>query len=716
MDAFGHTGRIGAAPGAAFFRTVVAWRWLLMARLSWIVLAAVVLAVPIAGVPLDFAQLRTLCPDGAVCPGTGQLNLDGLRELRSLGLSLDSYAALSIAVECVAGAVWIAVGALVVWRRPADRTALLTGWLLLAGAVGVAYGSLNQSAAASSVAWALAIAVIHTFAGIALGWFMAIFPDGRWVPGWARWLPVGWIAFSVPHVAIPGSETLLLPVMLALVAGSVYAQIWRYRRDAGIVQRQQIKYVVFGLTGALSAWFIIEMLGNTVFAEELQAGSPWVLLFNGALRAVWLLVPVSIGAAVLHYRLWDIEPIVHRTLVYGALTMAVVGLYVLVVAYFSFFLKVNDSQLVGLLATGVIAVLFQPLRARLQRGVNRLLYGQRDEPYLVLSHLGRQLEAILAPEAVLPTIVRNVADALKLPYVAIVLKNDGSSEVAAAHGAPNADAARWSLIYQTETVGELVVAPRAAGEAFSVSDRHLLDDLARQIGVAAYGVRLTRDLQHVAADLQQARERLVTTREEERRHLRRDLHDGIGPTLASLVQRLDAASRLVPRDPDAAVALLADLKTQARTAVSDIRQLVFALRPPALDELGLISAIREHAAQHLEPTGLQVTVEAPVPFPPLPAAVEVAAYRIVLEALTNVARHAGARSCYVRFALEQDLLIEIVDNGGGYTEGLRTGVGVPSMRERAAELGGECTVGPGPTGGTRVWACLPLPRNAQEDS
>jgi signal transduction histidine kinase len=338
-----------------------------------------------------------------------------------------------------------------------------------------------------------------------------------------------------------------------------------------------------------------------------------------------------------------------------------------------------------------------------------LLYGQRDEPYGVLSRLGQRLESLIAPDAVLPTLVASIAEALKFPYVAIGLGVGPESEIAAAHGAPAVGVGRWLLVYQTETVGELLVAPRTPGESFSPSDRQLLDDLARQVGVAAHGVRLTRDLQRLADELQQSRERLVTAREEERRRLRRDLHDGVGPTLASLVQRLDAVGRLVPRDPEAAVSLLLDLKAQTRATVADIRQMVYALRPPALDELGLVSAIREHAAQHLEPTGLRVTVDAP-PLTALPAAVEVAAYRIVLEALTNVVRHAAAHTCSVRLTCGRaDLVVEILDDGGGLPDGAHAGVGIESMRERAAELGGECVVERGPCRGTRVWARLPLP-------
>jgi signal transduction histidine kinase len=216
-------------------------------------------------------------------------------------------------------------------------------------------------------------------------------------------------------------------------------------------------------------------------------------------------------------------------------------------------------------------------------------------------------------------------------------------------------------------------------------------------------VRLTTDLQH-------SRARLVTTREEERRRLRRDLHDGLGPTLASLAQRLDTARILVPRDPNAAVALLGDLTAQVKTTITDIRRLVYALRPPALDELGLVSALREHAAHYNESNGLSISMEAPERLPPLPAAVEVAAYRIVLEALTNVARHAHARTCHIHLELReaQVLYLEVTDDGGGLPKDYHAGVGLTSMRERAMELGGECRIEPGPTHGIRVVARLPL--------
>ncbi|MGI8688073.1 MAG: GAF domain-containing sensor histidine kinase, partial [Thermomicrobiales bacterium] len=378
-------------------------------------------------------------------------------------------------------------------------------------------------------------------------------------------------------------------------------------------------------------------------------------------------------------------------------------------------LRAQGNLAISLLGTALVAVVFQPLRGRLQRGVNRLIYGERDDPYAVLSRLGRRLEVTLAPDAVLPTIAQTVREALKLPYAAIALTRDDTFVVAAASGALVDAALHLPLIYQHETVGELVIAARSRGEAFNATDRRLLDDLVRQAGIAVHAVRLT-------TDLQRSRERLVTTREEERRRLRRDLHDGLGPRLGAQMLRIGAARQLLAGDPKGTDALLAALETDVEAALADIRRLVYDLRPPTLDELGLIGAIRESAMQY----GLQqatmdgapdvgaprVMVEAPEQLPPLSAAVEVAAYRIMQEALTNVVRHADAHWCVICLALDEargTLRITVTDDGVGIPATHRAGVGLTSMRERATELGGIFAVETPPTGGTRVSAHLPLP-------
>jgi signal transduction histidine kinase len=421
-------------------------------------------------------------------------------------------------------------------------------------------------------------------------------------------------------------------------------------------------------------------------------------------------LPLVTGLAILKYRLYEIDLIINRTLVYGTLTTFVIGMYILIVGSLSVMVQANGNLLSSLLATGLIAVLFQPLRDRLQRGVNHLMYGERDEPHAVLVRLGKRLEATLSPDAVLSVIVETVAQALKLPYVAVSLKRDEQFPIAASHGHPreNETLLRLPLITQSEHLGELLLAPREPNTALTPADHVLLQDLTRHIGVALHAVRLTIDLQQLTSELQRSRSHLITLREEERRRLRRDLHDGLGAALTSMTFKLDAASNLLDRDPLAVRTLLRELKEQSQDSIADIRRLVYNLRPPILDEWGLVASLREQVAQY-QLQAFQAHVCAPESLPPLPAAVEVAAYRIALEGLANVIRHAHATWCTICLEVREDaLIVEIRDNGKGLPPDFHAGVGISAMRERAAELGGSCTLENPAAGGTQVSARLPF--------
>lgn len=502
----------------------------------------------------------------------------------------------------------------------------------------------------------------------------------------------------------------MLAVWIVALGTAVYAQGYRYRRVSGSIERQQIKWVVFGISAALSG-FLGTNVALAVFVPV--PDSPKVLLAHLAGHAIsyscMLLIPISIGIAILRYRLFDIDFIINRTIVYTALTAGVIGVYVLVVGSVGAVLRGQGNLLVSILAAGLVAVLFQPVRERLQRAVNHLVYGERDDPYAVLSHLGQRLESTLAPDEVLPAVTRTVREALKLPYAEVQLRRREGFENAAAAGDPVDDSLRLPLVYGGETVGFLVLGLRAGEESFSPEEERLFEDLAHQIGVAAHATLLGDEAIRLSADLQRSRERLVSAREEERRRLRRDLHDGLGPQLASLTMTVEAARDLVSMDPARAEELLAGVMERAQDAVSDVRRLVYELRPPALDALGLLAALRAYADHHTD-GGIRVTVASSSALPPLPAAVEVAAYRIAMEALNNVARHANARNCEIRLSLDEEagmLALEVSDDGRGIERDHEPGVGLSSMRERAEELGGSCAIEAVPSGGTRVTALLP---------
>jgi signal transduction histidine kinase len=669
--------------------------------------ALVTLLVFLGSLPAQYAAFQHVC-SAAPC-ARDDLTPERVREIEALGLSVRFFAAAFLSAEVLFVAIWYAVGSIIFWRRSNDRAALFVALFLVTFSTGIFLSSLADRLAGTPAGWLIT-------AIIGLGWmcfylFFFLFPDGRFVPRWSSRLAAGLIVLGggellFPNLAVLGwLSPLRLAPFLVLLLGGIAAQVYRYWRVSDAVQRQQTRLVLLSVIGAMTVLAAAQITLLLIELPSVLALLAIVILIYLAL----LIIPLMIGVAILRYQLWEIRVLISRTLSYGALTACVVGMYVLLVGALGQLFQASGNALISLLATGLIAVLFQPLREWLQRAVNRLVYGEREDPYAVLAGLGRRLEENLAPDAVLPTIVETIAQALKLQYAAIVLDQQGSVMTAASVGAPVGGELQLPLMHSGELIGQMLLGPGGRGQHFSAADLRLLEDLTAHVGAAVYSVRLTADLQKLTADLQQSREQLVGAREEERRRLRRDLHDEVGPTLASLIHRLETARALVPRDPDGAQAVLSELKLQVKTTIGDIRRLVYALRPPTLDELGLVSAIREHAA-HYQAGELHVVVEAPEQLPALPAAVEVAVYRIVLEALTNVTRHAHASSCQIRLELTdaRELLVEVIDDGVGLADRTLPGVGMASMRERAAELGGECRVDARSEGGTRVRARLPL--------
>jgi two-component system NarL family sensor kinase len=560
------------------------------------------------------------------------------------------------------------------------------------------------------------------FAGIAA--IAYVFPDGRFFARrWRRIATGGGVALvgmsvlglfrpgpfesplenvrsPLPQLpSTPAVESLFgvfVLVMLAVFIAAAFAVRARMRSATGIARVQMLWFANAALLvpGAL----VICLLESAIVggADEITFA---------AVCLAGIAVPLSIAAAILRHNLFDIELVLSRALVYGALTIGVLAIYFAIVAGIG--TLIDSRSAAGLLAVGLAAVGIEPLRARVQRRVDRMIYGDRRTPYAALQRLTERLQGTLSPSQAVQTVVDSVAEAMRLPYVAIELDRAADApEIAAAHGAPDrGEIVALPLTYQGSHVGRLVVQV-PPGRELVPADESLLADLAGHAGVAVHNVRLT-------TDLQRSRERIVTAREEERRRLRRDLHDGLGPDLAAIALRLDAARSMAGPTPVGET--LSELRDQTREAIGGVRRIVDELRPPALDELGLVSALGEHAARLSAPVagdggGLDVHVDGPDVPPPLPAAVEVAAYRIGLEAMTNAARHAHARRCDVRIHVDGDLRVEVSDDGDGLPRDAQPGVGLGSMRERAAEVGGTWTIAGRPGGGTTVCARLPLER------
>jgi len=689
---------------------------LIIARSVWIVLMLLSCGLYLAAVLVYYVQLHGfqegvyahLISTPAVVSGYDAFEF-------SSALLTGPYATLNFTlVTLVLPPFWIAVSLVIFWRRSDDWMALFVALFLvmLVTIFSPALSALSYVIGYTSPL-GICITLLQLLAMSSFGFFIALFPDGRFVPGWTRWLTLTYLLVLVflclpstsPYSMVRWPPVLLGPLLLGLAFAWGFAQLYRYRRVSTTIQRQQTKWIVFGMLVAM-LWDVSNVL--LPLALPGSAHPVFIALSEVTFPLAFLVIPGTIGFAVLRYRLWDIDLIINRTLVYGLLTLSVLGLYILVVVGLGTVFSALGNLFLSLLATGLVAVLFQPLRLRLQRAVNRLMFGERDEPYRVLSRLGNRLEATLATEALVPTIVQTVAQALRLPYVAIIYKHQGEDILAASTGEAREREAlvRVPLVVQTEQVGDLVLVARAPGESLTPADLRLLHDLAPQIAVAVQTVRLTAELRQLTSDLQQSRTRLITAREEERRRLRRDLHDGLGPQLSSQPLLMTSALMLLRQDPDEAEAILNSAITQSQEAISDIRRLVYALRPPALDDLGLIAAIGELFTQY-RASGITFSIETREPLPPLPAAVEVACYRIVQEALTNVVRHAHAHTCVLRLVCREQVTIEIIDDGQGLPPAYRHGVGLTSMRERAEELGGRWLIEPAPAGGTCVRAQIP---------
>lgn len=670
-------------------------------RLLWLLIVLFGFTVLAFALPELWRTVTTPCA-GSTCE-PGQPTVAGLEQLSRIGLPPAFYSSLAFGLGGLIPLTITLVMGVLLWRKPTNRTV-----------VALAYGGVACSfigvfgLAAERWAWlGIFQSLLEVIGGVGLGFGLLAFPDGRFVPRWGRWLAFPLVLASLTALfpvawggaVATGAFMLTFPLAFALL-------LLRYRRSDHVV-RVQIKWVLYGVSLMVLALVDSLLLETLLPAPLNETGAPGdlvtTLLGGGSIVFFWLCLALS----VYRYNLFAIDLVIRRTLLYGSLSLGVLLLYGALVTVAGLLSWQGNDQFVALLVTALVALVFNPLRVRLQRSINRLLYGQRSNPYALVSSLTERLAGLLEPAQVFPVTVETVATALKLPFAAIALGPE--SRTVASHGTPQAHVEHLPLRYAGEEIGRLSVSPRGGEDGLAPADRRLLTDLARQVSASAHAYLLS-------ADLERSRLSLVSAREEARRDLGNDLHDSVGHGLAGLTRRAEAVANLLTTDPERARVLLGEVIAESRATATQVRALAHRLHPPELELLGLVGSVRELVEGGDE--ALHISLEA-ASLPRLPAAVEVSAYYTVQEALYNVRRHAHARHVWVRLELCEavkpahsaltSLRLEVLDDGCGVSVDARQGLGLRSMAGRAAELGGCCTVEVRKGGGTRLVWQVPCP-------
>ena len=478
-------------------------------------------------------------------------------------------------------------------------------------------------------------------------------------------------------------------VIIALVT-------WAYLRTHGTEDRPRVALVVVSLLIAFGVNLVGVQLPELIIGES---------VFPRQFRSlVFLVVPVAIAVAILQHQLFDIRVVLRRSLLAAGLAAVVGGLYLLCLLLLG---HPTRSEL-PYFSIGTAAALALPwLHRRLRTALTRKIYGARDDPYRLVEQIAC-LQPGSDPQLMLQRLARTLSEALHLPYVAMSL-NESGRVMRASHGTSEGAVQRFALVRGTEEVGFVELEVGHGREPFGRADQRLLAAIATHAAASISATTLN-------LELQESRARLVSSREEERRRIRKDLHDGVGPKLALLSMNLEVIKELIAEDPASAGRLVDSARTRAHEAISEVRHVVSNLRPAVLDELGLEEALgmlteqTVEAHRHDKAGTFEVTLvaEPAEGVGPLPAAVEVAAYRIISEALNNASRHAQATRIWVRIRFDDPLWISVHDNGHGILADAKLGTGIASITDRASELGGTASVQRAPGGGTLVTATIPL--------
>jgi signal transduction histidine kinase len=647
------------------------------------------------------------------------------------------------------------LGVLLAARRPRNPI----GWLLLAiAAIGGIYltadfaairGLLSGAGPHSWVAWpAWVFNNTGTLGGLLIGFVILFFPDGRLMPG-RRWRLLAWAMFALVTVAIASSMFTSSPIQLSPrlpnvpnplavalpgglantnSAGSTFglllllllvfaAAVVRFRRSRG-VERSQLRwfaYVAVVALGLLVSGFALPGAGS---------GGPSDVAWATGSFGLFVLVPATIGLAVMRHGLYDIDVFISRTLVYGSLAVFITAVYVGIAVGIGALVGSGGKPNLGLsiLATAIVAVGFQPVRERVQRIANRLVYGTRATPYEVLSQFSERVAESYASEDVLPRMARVLGEGTNADLAEVWLRHDDALQRAAVFplddAAPAAvhlngtalaipGAGRSVVVrHQGEVLGALTITKRR-GEQITPIEVKLMDDLAHQAGLVLKNVGLSADLQARLVDLRASRQRLVAAQDDERRRLERNLHDGAQQHLVALKVKLGLAEMLASRDPERARATVAELKHDADEALETLRDLARGIYPPLLADRGLPTALQAQARK----ATLPVTIEADG-IGRYSQDTEAALYFCILEALQNIQKYASATHAVVRLGEDGDQLrVEVSDDGRGFDVAATSrGNGLTNMEDRLDALGGTLHIASSPGNGTTLRAAVPAGR------
>ncbi len=539
---------------------------------------------------------------------------------------------------------------------------------------------------------------------------IAVFPSGR--PRWRRVFRVQVAAIAILVAASTAGvdpETAAGPfavgavwavygaALVLLVTGVVNAGALgvRWRRTTG-PERAQLAWFTLGAV-ILAAAYIALALARLIF-DRVPSG-----LVDELLNAYLIGgLPTLLGIAVLRHRLYGIDVVVGRVLVWLAVSAVLLGLYGATASLAAAVLGTPAApSLPALLGVGVVALVLAPVYRLVQAVVDRLMYGERGHPERALRTLAARLGGTLAADEVPARVVAAVTSALRVSWAALDARQEDGYARLAEHGTPRGTAEAVPVLHGGTEVGRLLVCPRRGEARLSRRDLRVLGQLATPTGAALHAGRLTDELAR-------SRERLVLGREEERQRLRRDLHDNLSPALSGIALAAAAARGCLGADPAAAERLLERIQQEATASAGAVGRLLTGLRPAGLDELGLAGALRERIRTDDGLAATAVAVDIDEPLPAMSPAVELAAYRVAVEGFSNVLRHAHAGHCRVRIAGDGGhLAVEVTDDGRGMPVDLADGVGLSSVRERAREVGGSVTVR-SHRGGTVLSADLPL--------